>query len=317
MSADQAQRLRELAREQAWPKGGAAAGQRRPGSRRCRSIAVTSGKGGVGKSNISLSLAVALARLGRKVLVFDADLGLANLHILLGLTPQHNLFHVVNGECSVEDALCRGPEGITILPGSSGVAAMANLEPSRIERIQRNLVRLEDAFDFVVVDGGAGIGRTTMQLASSAETALLVLTPEPTALADAYATAKMLVSRGVDDLRVMVNMAGSARQGREIFEKLRGLVRNFLGRDLRLSAILPLDREVPRLVRMQKNPVASKPTSRFAAGIQSYARTLCGLPPARGGFFARLFSGAEKGDSVSSGQSRPAPTAGAVKEAGK
>jgi flagellar biosynthesis protein FlhG len=292
MMADQAQKLRELAGETVRSRS---IGQRRRGAAtgtRCRSIAVTSGKGGVGKSNVSLSLAVALSRAGRKVLLFDADLGLANIHILLGLTPKRNLYHVVRGECTLDEALCEGPAGITILPGSSGVAAMANLEATRLEELRCALSAIEERFDFVIIDGGAGIGAGTMQVASSADMTLLVLTPEPTALADVYATAKILISRGVRDLRVLVNMAAGAREGKEIFAKLRDLVRTFLHRELRLSAIIPLDRDVPRLVRMQKNPVISKPSSRFAVAVTSCARTLCGMPPARGGFFARLVGSA-------------------------
>ncbi|MBD3315539.1 MAG: P-loop NTPase [Chitinivibrionales bacterium] len=295
MMADQARRLRELAQEKV---GSPARGKATSGGNRgriCRSIAVTSGKGGVGKSNVSLSLAVALSQMRKKTLLFDADLGLANIHILLGLAPKHNLLHVVNGACSIEDALCAGPEGVTILPGSSGIAAMADLERYRLEELQRKLSRIEESYDFMIIDGGAGIGKNTMLMSSSAGTALLVLTPEPTALADVYATAKVLVSMGVTDLQVLVNMAGNEREGREIFEKLRGLVRNFLRREIRLSGIIPFDRDVPKMVRMQRNPMQSKPSSRFAAGIQGYARALCGTSPGRVGFFDRLLAGIGKG----------------------
>jgi len=259
-------------------------------SHSCHSIAVTSGKGGVGKSNISLLLAQALSRLRKRVLLFDADLGLANIHILLGLNPRYNLAHVFKGECELEQILCAGPEGVTVVPGASGVEAMANLDALSVERLVRKLAELEARHDFILVDIGAGIGPVPMRLSCAAESALLVMTPEPTSLADAYATAKLMFARGMERIAVMVNMAVSEQDGAEVFEKLQALVKNFLGRNVSLAGIIPFDKDVPRFVRAQRNILLAKPSSPLSTRIGSYARVLCGMQTARkGGFFARLF----------------------------
>lgn len=250
---------------------------------------MVSGKGGVGKSNVSLALASALGQLEKRVLLFDADLGLANLHILLGISPRKNLSHVVAGECTLSEILCDGPQGVAIIPGASGIAAMADLESERMAALVEQLSELENRYDYLIIDGGAGVGQTAMSLAASAETVLLVLTPEPTSLADVYATAKVLSSRQVTDLRVVVNMARSDRDGEEIHGKLNRISRSFLQRAFPLAAVLPYDRDVSRAVRAQKSILQAKPSARFSARMRSYARAFCGIRGARpGGFFSRL-----------------------------
>jgi flagellar biosynthesis protein FlhG len=291
---DQAARLRSMARR------GAAAPAAAPArvspvcagrATLCRSIAVTSGKGGVGKSNIALLLAQSLARCGKRVLLFDADLGLANIHILLGMNPRHNLSHVVNGECGLEEIVCGGPGGISIIPGASGVEAMANLDAVALESLVRALTKLEARHDFMIIDIGAGIGQASMRISAAADTALLVLTPEPTSLADAYATAKVLFSRGMAHVSVMVNMAVSDREGTEMYEKLRALVKNFLKKDIILAGVLPLDKDIPRCIRTQRNLFLEKPAAAVLTRIGGYARGVCGMPAAASaGFFARLFA---------------------------
>ncbi|MBD3390424.1 MAG: P-loop NTPase [Chitinivibrionales bacterium] len=291
---DQAAQLRKLSARR---NPGAAGGHprrdktrpaRRVGS--CRSIAVTSGKGGVGKSSISLFLAQSLARLTKRVLVFDADLGLANIHILMGVSPRYNLAHVVRGECALDDIVLDGPGGVRVAPGASGIEAMANLDSLGIESLVRELVTLEEGNDFLIVDIGAGIGQNALRLSAAADSALLVLTPEPTSLADAYATAKLLFAKGMRRIAVLVNMASSDAEGREIFDKFQTLVGNFLNRKLALAGILPFDKDIPRLVRSQRRYLAHKPKSTIAVRMNAYARALCGLPPAApGNFFTRLF----------------------------
>jgi flagellar biosynthesis protein FlhG len=290
---DQAQPLRDIARDRGIRAGMGDSGFRSKINKGglCRSVAITGGKGGIGKSNISLFLALALTRLKQKVLVFDADLGLANLHILLGIAPKFNLAHMIKGDCSVQDILYTGPEGITIVPGATGIEEMANLDAGRMESLLRGLSAMENMYDFLIIDVGAGIGRTATQIGAFADSALCILTPEPTALADVYATIKMLVGHGAGHLLALVNMATSDREGQEIFEKLESLVKNFLNVKLECAGILPVDPDIPRLVRAQKNLLIEKPSSAFARRIQNCARMLCGLPPAKKetGFFMRLF----------------------------
>ncbi len=291
---DQAKKLREMVRD-----GGT--GSTRPSAtkknrmktrvRLCRSIAVTSGKGGVGKSHSTISLAVALRGLKKKVLVFDGDLGLANIHIMLGIAPKYNLAHVIREECTLRETLCTGPGGITIIPGSSGVLSMATLESLRLESLIRDLTQLEEEYDFLLIDGGAGIGQASVQLCSMADSVLLVISPEPTSLADAYSTAKILFSRGMDNIQVLVNMAESDRDGREIFDKLQSLVTKFLQKKIHCAGIVPFDKSVSRYIRAQKNIMLEKKTSPVSLKIQNVARTLCGMQPVkRASFFSRLLS---------------------------
>jgi flagellar biosynthesis protein FlhG len=291
---DQAQKLREyagagmfgaVAVQPALPE--AAAGCPRP---RCTSIAVTSGKGGVGKTNIALFIAVALARMKKRVLVLDADLGLANVHILLGSAPRKNLSHVVSGACSVRDAVYRGPGGIDVLPGAAGMEAMANLDRASVGNLQRMLAVFEQEYDFLIIDTAAGIGSSVTSFASQADLSLLVLTPEPTSLADAYATAKVLFEHGARRIATVVNMTVADREGAETFDRLNTLVVKFLKKGVMLYGTLPFDREVPRCVRKQQVLVLEDPGSRFSEKIQSVAWKLSGMSPARhDGFFSRLW----------------------------
>jgi flagellar biosynthesis protein FlhG len=240
---------------------------------------------------MSLFLAQGLCRLKKRVLLFDADLGLANIHILSGICPRYNLAHAVRQECKLEDIFCEGPGGITVVPGASGLEAMANLDSSTLDVLVSRLVRIENQYDFMIVDTGAGIGQAAMRMATGADTALLVLTPEPTSLADAYATAKILFKRGVERITVLVNMARSEREGKEIFEKLKALIKKFLNRDITLAAVIPHDRDVGRFVRNQRTILDEKPKSAVSLRIGAYARVLCGLSPLKeGNFFSRLFS---------------------------
>jgi flagellar biosynthesis protein FlhG len=289
---DQAQKLREMARER--PLGGAGpcvrAAVRR--ARTCRSIAILSGKGGVGKSSVAITLAMALARLRKKTLVVDGDLGLANVHILLGMNPRNNLSHVIDGRCSIDEAITRAPGDIAILPGASGLERMANLDAAHLEHVRRMLDHIEQEYDFLIIDAGAGIADSAMRLCAPADIALVVATPEPTSLTDAYATIKLLINRGGrggEQIHVMVNLAAGDREGHDTAGKLRSLVHNFLGSSIACAGVLPVDRAIPALVRAQKSPFLEKPGSRFVTRIQAYARSLCGIAPRDpDGFFARL-----------------------------
>lgn len=293
---DQAEKLRQIMRDR--KTGASSQGVRTPARKKsktgfCRSIAVTSGKGGVGKSNTAVSLACALTMLNKKVLIFDGDLGLANIHILLGIAPKHSLSHVIKEECTIAETLCEGPCGITIIPGSSGLLSMANIELNRLELLIRELTALEAEYDFLLIDGGAGIGHTAIQLSSMADSTLLMITPEPTSLADAYSVSKILFARGMDKIDVLVNMAETEKEGMEIFEKIRSLVKKFLKKDLTLAGIIPFDKAVSRYIRAQKNIFNEKRSSVIAKKIQNVARKLCGMQQVKtDGFFARIFKDA-------------------------
>lgn len=290
---DQARDLRDLAGTGAFDgvPGTAAHGA----GGRCRSIAVTSGKGGVGKTNIALFLAVTLARMKKKVLIFDADLGLANVHILIGVAPRLNLAHVVRGECGIEQIIGKGPNGIDLLPGASGIEAMANIDRTGLERLRNMLGILERNYDFMIIDTAAGIGPSVTDLASHADLPLLVMTPEPTSLADAYSMAKVLFEHGTERIAVIVNMASNDREGIETFDRLAALVVKFLKKQVVLYGTLPFDRDVSRYVKKQQLLVLEDPGGKFAGKNRAIAWKISGLAPAvKESFFTRLWKKAGK-----------------------
>ena len=293
--SDQAQKLRELA--QAGVFTAITAPAEAAAKPRCLSIAVTGGKGGVGKTNIALFLAVSLARMRKKVLLLDADLGLANVHILLGAAPRYNMSHVMRGECSIEAAVWKGPAGIDVLPGASGIEQMANLDRTGLARLQGMLGGFEQDYDFLIIDTAAGIGSSVTQFAIHADLPVLILTPEPTSLADAYATVKVLYEHGAQRIAAVVNMASSDREGAETFDRLNTLVVKFLHKGVQFYGSLPFDREVGRYIKRQQLVVLEDPFGRFTEKIQAVAWKLSGLPPSaeRQGFFARLWNKA-RGD---------------------
>lgn len=259
--------------------------------RKCSSISILSGKGGVGKSVTTILLGLALTQLKKKVLIFDGDLGLANLHILLGIAPKFNLSHFIQEKCSLADILYKGPRGITIIPGSSGLTLMADLGFARLEYLIKELSKLESQYDFLLIDSGAGIGHTTIQLSCSSEQALIVVVPEPTSLADAYAAIKVLASKKMQKILVVVNMAHSETDGNDIFVKLSMIVKNFLNIPVELVGILPFDKEIAQQLRAHKSIAQEKQASRITHTAHTIALRLCNITPAtKSGFFSRFFS---------------------------
>ena len=256
----------------------------------CKSIAVTSGKGGVGKTNIALFLAITLAAARKKVLLVDADLGLANVHILLGVAPKHNISHFIEGTCTLDQVVFSGSGGIDILPGASGLEKMANLDQGRLEFFQHEFMRLENRYDFLIVDTGAGIGSTVTEFASRTDMTLLVMTPEPTSLADAYAMVKVLYEKGTSRIGTVVNMAASDRDGIETFDRLNALVIKFLKKPLEMLGTIPMNREISRYIRKQRIMILEKTHDQFSIRIQGVARKMIGLPiMQRQGFFGKLW----------------------------
>ena len=289
---DQAQKLREsFASVKSIPgaETQSRSAAKNPAGGTCRSIAVTSGKGGVGKTNICLSLGITLSMLKKKVLILDADLGLANIHILLGISPGRTLEQYINGECRLDDAIVEGPAGVHILPGATGIESMASIEPLRLGIFTRELSALEECYDFMFIDTGAGIGRVATTFVSMVDKAVLVVTPEPTSLADAYAMVKVLYKKHDVPVLVLVNMASNDGDGKETFDKLNALVVRFLKRPLTCLGIIPFDKQVGMAVRRQSAIAITHPHSAFALRIQQAGRTLCGLPfVKKEGFFSRF-----------------------------
>jgi len=217
-------------------------------------LSVTSGKGGVGKTNISVNLACQLARRGKRVVLMDADLGLANVDVLLGLTPEKNLFHLFEENAKLTDVLLDTPFGFKILPAASGVAEMLELDTGQKLDLLEAMDALEDSVDYLIVDTGAGINENVLYFNLAVQERLLVLTPEPTSLTDAYALIKVLkAEHGVQRFRVVVNMAKTPAAAKEVYAKLHNACDQFLsGISLDLVGVLPLDPGVRQAVISQK-----------------------------------------------------------------
>ena len=217
-------------------------------------LAVTSGKGGVGKTSASVNLAIALAARGLRVILLDADLGLANVEVLLGLNSLYNLQHVINGEREITGILVRGPGGIEVVPGSSGIAKLADLGPVARQRVLNALDTLQDRADFILIDTMAGIGQNAVAFAAAADEILLVTTPEPSAIVDAYAMIKTIYQMRKDAVfRVIVNLVASPEQAKAVAAKLSLVSQQYLGRKLSHLGYIPRDVHVSQAV-MQSNP---------------------------------------------------------------
>ena len=219
-------------------------------------IAVTSGKGGVGKSSISVNLGIALSRMGRKVCILDADTGLANINILLGLTPQYSLEHVLFGAKTIDEVMLAGPHNLKVIPGANGITECVSLHPRQQLRLTRELSHIEGEYDYLLVDTAAGISDTTLDFASASHQTLLVITPEPTSLTDAFSLVKLLKRRGKQQhFHVVVNMCASANQSREVFHRFAAAVEKYIGITLNYLGFILQDESLRAAVTMQ-TPVA-------------------------------------------------------------
>lgn len=205
-------------------------------------IAVSSGKGGVGKTNVSVNLACQLARRGNRVLLMDADLGLANVDIMLGLKPKWNLSHVLDGKCSIEDILLPGPDGISIIPAASGIKKMAELGNDQHAAIVRSLSALSGDYDVMIVDTAAGISDSVITFSRASQYVLVVVTDELTSMADAYALIKVMNrDAGIKRFKVLRNMVNSYDQARDGFERLNEVAQRFLDVTLEYAGFIPRD----------------------------------------------------------------------------
>ncbi len=239
-------------------------------------FSVTSGKGGVGKTNISANLALCLARMGKRVVLLDADLGLANVDVVLGLAPKLNLFHLFHEGVTLEQILLDTPYGFRILPASSGVAEMVSLDTGQKLDLLAAMDALEGDIDYLIVDTGAGISENVLYFNLAAQERLLVLTPEPTSLTDAYALVKVLKNQhGVERFRVLVNMVREPKQARETFVRLSEACDHFLsGVSLDLVGAIPQDPAMKKAV-VQQTPVCKHaPDSAAAKALEAAARTI-------------------------------------------
>ncbi|MDY0274672.1 MAG: MinD/ParA family protein [Desulfomicrobium sp.] len=244
-------------------------------------LSVTSGKGGVGKTNISTNLAICLSKLGYRCVILDADLGLANVDVLLGLTPQHNLFHVFHEKVSLEDILFPTPYGFSILPASSGMSEMLSLSTGQKLELLEAVDILEDKTDFLIVDTGAGINDNALYFNLAVQERLLVITPEPTSLTDAYALIKVLkIKHGVEKFHVLINMAQTEKMARGIFAKLYAACDHFLsGVSLSFTGYIPFDSNVRQAVIKQHPFCSLFPQTEATKALEKISQNIAAWKP--------------------------------------
>jgi len=238
-----------------------------------RTIAITSGKGGVGKTNISVNLALSLSRKGHRVCLFDADLGLANINILLGLEPETTLVDVVKGGSNFTDIMMEY-EGVTILPGSSGVEELADLSPSDSERLLQSFASLGN-HDFILFDTSAGVSRDVVAFCLSSSEVLLVITPEPTSLTDAYALLKILLLNGFSgQTRVVLNQCKNIETAQTVYRKFKAATSKHLNTEVSALGVIFEDAKVTSAVQEQKALLSMFPDSKAAKCIEKLADRL-------------------------------------------
>ena len=236
-------------------------------------IAVTSGKGGVGKSNISVNLSVALAKEGQNVLLMDADLGLANIDVLLGLSPGFNLSHVIKGECSLEETIIDGPEGIKIIPASSGTRSMADLTPAENAGIIRAFSELTTPVDTLVIDTAAGLSDSVVSYIRAAREVIVVVCDEPASITDAYAMIKVMNRDfNVQRFHILANQSTSIQQGRELYIKLARVADKFLDATLDYIGSIPYDDYLKKSVQKQKCVLENYPRSPSSMAFRKLAQ---------------------------------------------
>lgn len=243
--------------------------------KRARVITVTSGKGGVGKSNVSVNLAIQLRKMGKKVIIFDADFGLANVEVIFGIVPKYNLFDIIYNNKTIREVLTDGPLGIEFLSGGSGVKELLKLDFAQISFLVQKLNDLDKYADVIIIDTGAGISDAVLSFIYASNEIILVTTPEPTAVTDAYAVLKAIKNENKDQvnksIHVLINRVESDEEGLDIFEKLNKVTKKFLGLELKNIGFLPEDKSLSKAVIEQKPVSILFPKSNISKAFEKLA----------------------------------------------
>ena len=242
-----------------------------------RVITVTSGKGGVGKTNFSLNLAIQLSRFNKKVVIIDADFGLANIEVLFGILPKYNLADVLSGEKDVEEVLTDGPMGIKFISGGSGLKELSNITEKQLNYFINNFSYLDAISDIIIIDTGAGISKSVVNFIKASDETIIVTTPEPTSITDAYALIKTIKEEsfgGIPDFKVVVNRADDDNEGDEIFNKISRASSKFLGVHLQNLGYIPYDKFLVKAVKHQQPATLCFPNCEFTKSIEKITNIL-------------------------------------------
>lgn len=292
---DQAQKLRELISSSKKVEEV----QNLPESRDARVITISSGKGGVGKTNFTVNLAITLARRGKRVSVIDADLGLANVDVIMGVVPKYTLTHVVKNEMDIREVVLEGPEGIKVISGGSGVMELVNLDTQALDNLISSLSFLNDESDFILIDTGAGLSQNVMSFIKAAEEVILVVTPDPSAITDAYALIKNITEQG-KEIRIVINRVESNKEGQDVFNKIHSAAQKFLKVDVESLGFIYEDPTVRKSVRNQVPFTINNPNCLASKGVDLIASQLMTGREAQEAvrgfdvFLSRLFSNLQR-----------------------
>jgi flagellar biosynthesis protein FlhG len=258
-----------------------------------RAIAVASGKGGVGKTSLSVNLAICLAKMGCRITLFDADLGMANVEVMLGLAPPYSLYDVLFGDKSLEEIIVQGPQGINIISGGSGFLQMANLDQQRRKQLITMLNQFSNQDDFLIIDTGAGISKNVLGFVAAAGEVIIVATPEPTSLTDAYALIKVLANFKIpSEIHIVINRSYNGREARRTLDRLQATTGRFLNIKINSLGWLPEDRLVSQAIKSQEPFVLTSPNSLASRSIVGIAQYLVNnaKPKQNEGFWGKLMA---------------------------
>ena len=238
-----------------------------------RVVSVASGKGGVGKTCISVNLAIALAKQGKKVVLFDADLQLANIDVMIGINSEFSLQHVISGEMSLKDVMVNGPSGVSIVTGGSGVAQLMHAGPKRMATFFAQIDALAESFDILLFDCAAGLDNRVFAFLTRSDEALVVTTPEPTSITDAYALIKVLSKRDPEAvIRVLINRVATEHEARNVFEIIKTTAQNYLDVDLLFGGYVRQDSAFVESMKKRQAMMVAYPNCRAASDLENVAR---------------------------------------------
>lgn len=283
---DQAQQLRNIIKQQNQTRSTA------------RVITVTSGKGGVGKSNISVNLGITLSRLGKRVVILDADFGFANVEVMLGIRPDYNLSDLMFRGKGLQEIITKGPENLGFISGGSGISELSNVSRTQIEYLTQKLYELDQIADIIIIDTGAGLSESVIEFVMASSEVLLVVTPEPTSITDAYALLKIL-DRKLDfrteqtAIKMIANRIDSKEEAKQLYMKLNMVVEKFLTVKMDYLGGIPQDNNVTKAVMQQKPYSILYPNSPSSKAVYELANALCDNvvdKPNSGRGIAQLFS---------------------------
>ena len=274
--ADQAQNLRELVKKR----------------QEVRVFSVTSGKGGVGKTSIAVNLAIALSRLGVRVLVVDADFGLANVDVMLGATSKFDISYFLRGEKTLQEIIQLGTEGVRFISGGSGVYDLLNISEEQLTEVLARIVKLDAPIDFIIIDTCAGINDNIINMVLASSETIIVTTPEPTAILDAYALVKTIIKRDSSHpIHVLINKCDSRKEAQRVQDGFIEVVGRHLGKNISPLGLITYNHEVPLSIKRQVPIMVSNPVGATAKEIEQIARSVLDLPRAKpsGNILSKVF----------------------------